>query len=65
MDRLFDLVKSDLFWSIAGGFALGLAGISVIKPASAGNREELAKSVTVEIPDYAPALPTTQKNVRP
>lgn len=65
MNRLFDLVKSDLFWSIAGGFALGLAGLSVIKPASAGNREELAKSVTVEIPDYAPALPVAQKSTLP
>jgi hypothetical protein len=65
MNRLFDLVKSDLFWSIAGGFALGLAGISVIKPASAGSGEELAKSVTVEIPDYAPNSQSTQNNSRP
>jgi hypothetical protein len=65
MNRLFDLVKSDLFWSIAGGFALGLAGISAIKPASAGSGEELAKSVTVEIPDYAPAPQIALKSTHP
>ena len=50
MDRLLIFAKSDLFWSIAGGFALGIAGMAVIKPATAGNREELTKSVTVETP---------------
>ena len=52
MDRLFRFAKSDLFWSLAGGFALGMAGMAVIKPATAGDRNEIAKSVTVETPDY-------------
>ena len=52
MDRLFRFAKSDLFWSLAGGFALGMAGMAVIKPATAGDRNEMAKSVTVETPDY-------------
>ena len=52
MDRLFSFAKSDLFWSLAGGFALGMAGMAVIKPATAGDRNEMAKSVTVETPDY-------------
>ena len=52
MDRLFRFAKSDLFWSLAGGFALGMAGMAVIKPATAGDRNEMAKSVTVETPEY-------------
>lgn len=56
MNRLFDFIRSDLFWSMAGGFALGVAGMSVVKPAMAGSPQELAKSVTVEIPDYAPTI---------
>ena len=52
MDRYFRFAKSDLFWSLAGGFALGMAGMAVIKPAAAGDRNEMAKSVKVETPDY-------------
>jgi hypothetical protein len=52
MNRLFSFAKSDLFWSLAGGFALGMAGMAVIKPATASDRNEMAKSVTVETPDY-------------
>jgi hypothetical protein len=53
MYRLFNFVKSDLFWSLAGGFALGMAGMAVIKPANAGNTDDIVKSVTVETPGYA------------
>ncbi len=52
MNRLFSFAKSDLFWSLAGGFALGMAGMAVIKPATASDRNEMAKSVTVETPEY-------------
>jgi hypothetical protein len=61
MDRLFRFAKSDLFWSLAGGFALGMAGIAVIKPAVAGDRNDSAKSVTVETPDYARKFASTAR----
>ena len=35
MTRLFNFLRSDLFFSLAGGFALGLAGMAMVKPASA------------------------------
>lgn len=37
MDRLYNFVRSDLFLSLAGGFALGVAGLAIIKPASAND----------------------------
>ncbi len=52
MNRFLNFAKSDLFWSLAGGFALGMAGMAVIKPATAGDRNEMAKSVTVETPSH-------------
>ncbi len=62
MNRLFSFAKSDLFWSLAGGFALGMAGLAVIKPATASNRNEMAKSVTVETPDHVQKIASnTQK----
>ena len=53
MDRLIKFVKSELFLSLAGGFALGLAGMALVKPASAESSGDIARSVTVEMPDYA------------
>jgi hypothetical protein len=53
MNRLIKLVRSDLFLSLAGGFALGLAGMAVIKPATAGSEMDAARSVTVGAPIYA------------
>jgi len=53
MNRLFDFVRSDLFLSLAGGFALGLAGMALVKPASAESSGDITRSVTVETPDYA------------
>ena len=35
MSRIFKFVRSELFLSLAGGFALGVAGIAIVKPASA------------------------------
>jgi hypothetical protein len=53
MNRLTNFVRSDLFLSLIGGFALGLAGLAFIKPATAESRNDQTKSVTVETPDYA------------
>jgi hypothetical protein len=50
MNRLVKLLRSDLFLSLAGGFALGLAGMAVIKPATAGHHDDIAKAVSVETP---------------
>ena len=52
MNRLVDLIRSDLFLSLAGGFALGIAGMAVIKPASAESGHDIERSVTVETPDH-------------
>ena len=53
MDRLIKFAKSELFLSLVGGFALGLAGMALVKPASAESSGDMARSVTVEMPDYA------------
>lgn len=48
MNRIFNFVRSDLFLSIAGGFALGVAGLAVVKPANANSGEtQAARSITV------------------
>ena len=57
MNRLMKLVRSDLFLSLAGGFALGLAGMAVIKPAAAGSEMDSARSVTVGAPAHAEISP--------
>lgn len=53
MNRIFNFVRSELFLSLAGGFALGVAGLAVIKPASAdiGHAEAL-RSISVGAPVY-------------
>jgi hypothetical protein len=48
MKRIFSFVRSDLFLSIAGGFALGLAGMALVNPASAANEKNEARTVLVE-----------------
>ena len=58
MDRLIKFAKSELFLSLAGGFALGLAGMALVKPASAESSGDMARSVTVEMPDYAQPIRT-------
>jgi hypothetical protein len=50
MDRIFNFVRSDLFLSLAGGFALGVAGLAVIQPASADIGPQAAKSILVGAP---------------
>lgn len=58
MNRLFHFVRSDLFLSIAGGFALGVAGLTILSPAAARNGDnELAKSISVEVPVHVENSP--------
>jgi hypothetical protein len=48
MDGIFNFLRSDLFLSLFGGFALGVAGLALIKPASAGDvTAEATQSITV------------------
>jgi hypothetical protein len=48
MDRIFDFVRSDLFLSLLGGFALGVAGLTMVDPATANTKEaEAAGSLLV------------------
>jgi hypothetical protein len=51
MNRIFTFVRSELFLSLAGGFALGAAGLAVIQPASADiGHTEAAKMISVGAP---------------
>lgn len=53
MDRIFDFVRSELFLSLAGGFALGVAGLAIVKPASADiGQVEAARAISVGAPVY-------------
>lgn len=59
MNRIFNFVRSDLFLSLAGGFALGVAGLAVIQPASADiGHSAAAKSISVGAPVYDDVTPT-------
>jgi hypothetical protein len=59
MDRIFNFVRSDLFLSLAGGFALGVAGLTIVKPASADVGDaEAAKAISVGAPVYEEAKPS-------
>jgi hypothetical protein len=48
MNRFFSFLRSELFLSIAGGFALGFAGMALVKPASASLERQEARAVVVE-----------------
>lgn len=48
MTRIFSFVRSDLFLSLIGGFALGVAGIALVKPASAISERSESKAVQIE-----------------
>jgi hypothetical protein len=51
MDRIFNFVRSDLFLSLAGGFALGVAGLAMVKPANADSGNvEASRSILVGAP---------------
>jgi hypothetical protein len=59
MNRFFNFVRSDLFLSLAGGFALGVAGLTIVKPASADiGQVEAAKSISVGAPIHEDFTPT-------
>ncbi len=50
MNRFLNFMRSDLFLSLAGGFALGVAGMAVIKPANAdSNIGSHARSISVSV----------------
>ncbi len=51
MTRVLRLIRSDLVLSIIGGFALGIAGMSLVKPASADVEKDKGRAVTVSVPD--------------
>jgi hypothetical protein len=58
MNRIFNFVRSDLFLSLAGGFALGVAGLAVIQPASADiGRSGATKSISVGAPIHEEIIP--------
>jgi hypothetical protein len=58
MDRIFNFVRSDLFLSLAGGFALGVAGLTVVKPANADvGHADAAKAISVGAPVHEEATP--------
>jgi hypothetical protein len=48
MTRLLTFFRSDLFLSLAGGFALGIAGIAMVRPASAETERHEAKALVIE-----------------
>ena len=51
MNRIFNFVRSELFLSLAGGFALGVAGLAIVKPASADvGHVDAAKAISVGAP---------------
>lgn len=48
MDGIFNFVRSDLFLSLMGGFALGVAGLALIPPANAGEvTVEAGQSISI------------------
>jgi hypothetical protein len=48
MDGIFNFLRSDLFLSLLGGFALGVAGLTLVKPAIASqNVVEAPHSITI------------------
>ena len=50
MDGIFNFLRSDLFLSLLGGFAIGVVGLTFIKPAIASHAEvEAPHSITIGI----------------
>lgn len=48
MNRLIAFFRSELFLSLAGGFALGIAGIALVRPASAETERHETKALVIE-----------------
>jgi hypothetical protein len=58
VNRILNFARSDLFLSLAGGFALGVAGLAIVKPASADIGDVgAAKSISVGAPVHEEAKP--------
>lgn len=55
MPRFLAFFRSDLFLSLMGGFALGIAGIALVRPASAETERHETKAVVIETPATANA----------
>lgn len=54
MTRIFDFLRSELFLSLAGGFALGIAGMTLVKPASADSGDAaVVRAISVGEPVHA------------
>ncbi len=51
MTKFFSFISSDLFLSLAGGFALGVAALVLVDPAVADMGDTVVqKSISVEAP---------------
>ncbi len=55
MRQTLRFFRSDLFLSLAGGFALGIAAIAIVRPASAGTDRTETKALIVETSEGAGA----------
>jgi hypothetical protein len=63
MTRIFHFLRSELFLSLAGGFALGLAAMALVKPASATAEKTESRAVLIEQAEQgASSHGTPQKN---
>lgn len=48
MDGILKFLRSDLFLSLLGGFALGVAGLTLVKPVFANHKTvEVSHSITI------------------
>lgn len=56
--------RSDLFLSLVGGFALGVAGMNMVKPATASGERAESKAVQIEAPENADANADQFKDAR-
>lgn len=60
MNQIISFVRSDLFLSLLGGFALGVAGLAIVKPANAvSDPKHEAQSVIVGTAQYEPVDKTS------
>lgn len=56
MDGIFNFLRSDLFLSLMGGFALGTAGLALVQPATAkASAGGSSHSISIEGPSYETA----------
>ena len=56
MDGIFNFLRSDLFLSLMGGFALGAAGLALVQPATAkASAGGSSYSISNEGPSYETA----------